>query len=114
MERLTRDQAVAFSRARSPRKLLRGETRDLSLNGMRLLSPVGLAGGELLRLDSDFCSAVAVARSAQAARSDGWECGLEFITLRLANDRRDLISTVAQLPGSGARANRDETRRELA
>ncbi len=62
---------------------------------MRLLSPVRLSVGELLRIDNEFCSAVAVVRSAQAARSGGWERGLEFITLQLARDRGSLISTVA-------------------
>ena len=95
MERLARDLPVSFSRARSRGRLLRGTTRDLSLNGMRLLAPVRLSVGELLRIDNDFCSAVAVVRSAQGARSDGWECGLEFVTLRLATDRGGLISTVA-------------------
>jgi hypothetical protein len=43
-----------------------------------------------------FCTAVAVVRSAtRKSTLAGWECGVEFLTLRLAQNRGGLISTVA-------------------
>ncbi len=65
---------------------------------MRLMSPASLAINERLRIENDFCTAVAVVRSARrctAPQSGGWEHGLEFLLLKLAHDRGGLISTVA-------------------
>jgi hypothetical protein len=98
MERLPRELPVAFRRAQSPSVVRRGATKDLSLNGMRLVSPIRLAIDERLLIDNSFCTAVAVVRSARpsvAPQGSGWEYGLEFLTLRFAHDRGGLISTIA-------------------
>jgi hypothetical protein len=96
MERLPRELPVTFRRAKAARVVHNGSTKDLSLNGMRLLSPVGLGVDERLQIENSFCTAVAVVRSATRRSSlGGWECGVEFLTLRLAQSRGGLISTVA-------------------
>ena len=98
MERLARDLPVTFRRAQSPKTLWRGTTKDLSVKGMRLLSPVRLSIDERLRIDNDFCSAVAVVRSVSSnpvSPLGGWVHGIEFLTLRRAHDQGGLVSTVA-------------------
>jgi curved DNA-binding protein CbpA len=76
----------------------RGTTEDLSLNGMRFLSPTEIPIGTRVRIECRFCSAVAVAKSIR--RNPGlpfgrWQCGVEFLTLRLHHERGGLFSTVA-------------------
>lgn len=73
-------------------------TEDLSLNGMRVRTAVELTIGERLRVESQFCSAVAVVRSIAVAGQAGdhaWLAGLEFLTLRIKLERGGLVSTVA-------------------
>lgn len=90
MERLPRELPVSFRRRSRGTSVWRGTTKDLSLNGMRLVAPVKLSVGERVSLEADMLSAVAVVRSVR-----GWECGLEFVTLRFARERGVLVSTVA-------------------
>ncbi len=95
MERFPRELPVSFRRCKPRRDRHRGSTKDLSLNGMRLVSPLRLTIGERVSVEADVYSAVAVVRSVRRGEPHGWECGLEFLTLRLERDRGVLVSTVA-------------------
>ena len=89
---------VCFRVATSRHVVHRGTTEDLSLNGIRLLSPVQVAVGDRVQIDCAFCVAVAVVRSVRAGQRAGgivWQCGLEFATLRIIRQRGGLVSTVA-------------------
>jgi curved DNA-binding protein CbpA len=95
MERFPRELPVSFRRREYRRALLRGSTKDISLNGMRLVSPLRLSVDERVSIEADVYSAVAVVRSVRRCELLGWECGLEFLTLRLVRARGVLVSTVA-------------------
>jgi curved DNA-binding protein CbpA len=96
IDRLPRNMRVTFVRASSPRTPCKAVTQDLSLNGMRFLTHIHLTLDERLIVESDFCSAVAIVRSVRAHAVDpsGWECGVEFLTMRVRHHRGGLISTV--------------------
>jgi curved DNA-binding protein CbpA len=98
IERVPRNMPLTFFRSASRETVWSGITEDVSLNGMRFFSPRCMSIGERLRIECDFCSAVAIVRS---IRRDGdparsrWECGVEFLTLHIKRRRGGLISTVA-------------------
>lgn len=60
------------------------EMRDLSLNGMRLATASVVPVDQIVKIDSEICSAVA--RVAHCERDAGsterWTIGVEFLTLR--------------------------------
>lgn len=90
--------SVTFRRSTTPDVVASALTEDLSLNGMRVRTVVELSVGERLRVESQYCSAVAVVRSvgpAPVASEDAWVAGLEFLTFRLKRERGGLVSTVA-------------------
>ena len=90
--------SVTFRRSSSPDVVASALTEDLSLNGMRVRTAVELTAGERLRVESQFCSAVAVVRSVAVAGQPAdheWIAGLEFLTLRLKRERGGIVSTVA-------------------
>ena len=97
MERLPRAMSVTL-RATSPTQVMwSGETEDVSLNGMRLLSSMSIPVGARVRVDCGFCSAVAVVKSARVYdvdRRHGWQCGIEFLTLRLRRTTGGLLSAL--------------------
>jgi hypothetical protein len=64
---------------------------------MRFLSHVVMAVGDCVRVDCDFCSAVAVVKSVGDSRSmrSPRHYGVEFVTFRIKNERGGLFSTVA-------------------
>lgn len=98
IDRLPHRMSVTFRRSSSPDVVASALTEDLSLNGMRVRTAVELAAGERLRVESQFCSAVAVVRSVAAAGQPAdheWIAGLEFLTLRLKRERGGIVSTVA-------------------
>jgi hypothetical protein len=71
-------------------------TLDVSISGMRLTTPLDLVPNERLKIDCDFCSAVAVVRHAHASGNDGlWEVGVEFLTLLIKPARGVFVSTLA-------------------
>jgi len=75
-----------------------GITDDLSLNGMRFLSKTEIPVDAHVRIECDFCSAVAIVRSVRPDSeipAGGWHCGVEFLTLRLKHARGGIFSTVA-------------------
>ena len=87
---------MSYRLASAPRQVWSGTTEDLSLKGMRFLSQTPEPAGERVRIECDFCSAVAVVRFARPDPTKGrWQCGAEFLTLRLKHARGGLFSTVA-------------------
>lgn len=72
-------------------------TEDISISGMRLLAPLDLVPNERLKIDCEFCGAVAVVRHARAAADDHglWEVGVEFLTLLIKPARGILVSARA-------------------
>lgn len=98
IERLPRSMPVSFRLSESPDVIRRGALADLSLSGMRLISEVRIPVGERVTLDCAFCSAVAVVRNErpEGPRAGGeWQCGVEFLTLRINAESGSLISTLA-------------------
>jgi len=95
--RLPRNLRITFLRATDRRSVSKGVTQDISLNGARFLTHTQLALDERLLVDCDFCSATAVIRSIRAHKvdTDGFEIGVQFLTLRVKRQRGGLISTVA-------------------
>ncbi len=98
IDRLPHRMSVTFRRSGSPDVVASALTDDLSLNGMRVRTAVELTIGERLRVESQFCSAVAVVRSVAPSgpmADHAWLAGLEFLTLRIKRERGGLVSSVA-------------------
>jgi hypothetical protein len=72
-------------------------TDDISISGMRLVTPLDLVPNERLKIECEFCSAVAVVRHAHAAAEGRgqWAVGVEFLTLLIKPARGILVSTHA-------------------
>jgi hypothetical protein len=98
LERLPRSMPLTFRRAVSRQHSWDATTEDVSLNGARFATDVDIRVGECLSLDCQFCSAVAIVRSVAANAGHGGgrhHVGVEFVTLRIKQDRGGLVSTVA-------------------
>lgn len=98
IERVPRNMPVTFYSARFPDLACSGTTEDVSLRGMRLLSGSSIQVGDRLKIECAFCSAVAIVRSVRPHRDRArgpWVCGVEFLTLRISQQRGGLISTLA-------------------
>jgi hypothetical protein len=97
LDRVPRNMLVVFARSAPYDQPCRGVTQDISLAGMRFAtsSPVGI--DDRMLIETEFCSAVAIVRSARQrpAAQNGWEVGVQFLTIRLKQYRGGLISTVA-------------------
>lgn len=95
-DRLPFTMRIAFARAARPGEKGKGISSDLSLGGLRLVTPQALDVGERLMIVCDFCLAVAVVRHVKPAEAEGcFECGLQFLTLSVRKQRGGLLSTVA-------------------
>jgi curved DNA-binding protein CbpA len=95
LDRLPRQMRVTFCLTWPAQHAFSGTTEDISISGMRFATDVELHAGDRLRLDSDFCSAIAIVRSARrGARhsSAPWQVGVEFLTLRVKRARGGLVS----------------------
>ncbi len=98
MRRVPRHMPLTFRRTTSGEQAWVSVTEDISLNGMGFVSPVALSAGERLSIDCGFCSAIAIVKSVRVDASvvhPEWQCGVEFLTLRLKQRRGGLYSTVA-------------------
>jgi hypothetical protein len=71
------------------------EMRDLSLNGMQLHTTFAAEIDRLLKLDSDFCRAVARVAYCRRDGQHGWLLGVEFVTLVFASARGNFVSASA-------------------
>jgi hypothetical protein len=96
IDRLPRNMRVTLVRSSAMHTPCKAVTQDISLNGMRFLTRDHLAIDERLIIESDFCSAVAIVRSVRAHEIDreGFECGVEFLTMRVRHLRGGLIFSV--------------------
>jgi curved DNA-binding protein CbpA len=95
LDRLPRQMDVSFCLTWPAQHAFTGTTTDISITGMRFTTDTEIRVGDRLRLDSDFCSAVAVVRSAQRRIRDAgrpWQVGVEFLTLRIKRARGGLVS----------------------
>jgi hypothetical protein len=75
-----------------------GVTENLSVAGLRLLSPHELAVDQIIRLDCAFCAAVGVVRYAHVAARRSrrwWEAGIEFKTVHLKQTHGSFFSASA-------------------
>jgi curved DNA-binding protein CbpA len=99
IERIPRNMPMTFRRSACPEEVWSAATEDLSLNGMRFLSQAEMEVGERLKVDCQFCTAVAIVRSAWAESEPHAprrsHFGVEFLTLRLRHARGGLLSTIA-------------------
>jgi DnaJ-class molecular chaperone len=95
IERVPKNMPMTFRMSTSSHKAWTGTTEDVSLNGMRFLSPVEIPVGERLKIECGFCSAVGVAKSVRVEGGGRWHCGVEFVRLRIKHERGGLFSTVA-------------------
>lgn len=98
MERLPRHLAMTFRLARSRELAWSGAIEDLSLQGLRFVSPINMQVDERIRIDCEFCSAVAVVK--RLSRGTGQDrgtlhCAVEFLTLLVKRTRGGLVSAKA-------------------
>ena len=72
------------------------ELLDLSLNGMRLAASSDVPVNQVVKVDSDLCRALArVAHCERPSAAERWTIGLEFLTLKFANNRGSFVSARA-------------------
>ncbi len=98
LERLPRQMPVTFCLTWPAQHAFTGTTEDISIAGMRLTTDVELHLDDRLRLDCDFCSAIALVRRVQArtrSAAQPWQVGVEFLTLRIKRARGGLVSKKA-------------------
>jgi hypothetical protein len=74
-----------------------GTTEDVSTHGMRFTTDLDLVPNERIKIECEFCSAVAVVRHSRLAPGalGRWNVGVEFLTVRLKAARGMLVSTTA-------------------
>lgn len=95
LDRFPRQMPVSYCLSWPADRTFEGTTEDVSISGMRFTGGLELAPEERLRLDCDFCSAVAVVRNSRlnaAGRGNSWQSGVEFLTLRIKHPRGSLLS----------------------
>lgn len=68
---------------------------DLSLNGMQLAASFAAESGSVVKLDSEFCRALARVAYCRPASDGGWLIGVEFVTLVFASARGNFVSARA-------------------
>jgi hypothetical protein len=68
---------------------------DLSLNGMQLATSFTAEPGGIVKLDSEFCRALARVAYCRPGNKRGWVLGVEFITLVFASARGNFVSARA-------------------
>jgi hypothetical protein len=97
ISRVERQLPVTFFLSWPQHPGISARTEDISISGMRLVATLDLVPNERLKIDCDFCSAVAVVRHAhRTAGKDGlWTVGVEFLTLLIKPARGLLVSTRA-------------------
>ncbi|MEO8482395.1 MAG: DnaJ domain-containing protein [Acidobacteriota bacterium] len=95
LERIPRQMAVSYCLSWPTDRTFEGVTENVSISGMRFTSTLELAPGERVRIDCEFCSAVAVVRNSESADGAGgatWHSGVEFLTLHIKHPRGSLVS----------------------
>ena len=97
IERIPREQPVAFCTHWPQAESYLGHTLDLSLTGMKFVCNLPVTPGRFLKIDSEVVSAVArvVYCRPQCGTAGPWEVGVEFFRLRFAVSRGAFVSTRA-------------------
>ncbi len=98
LARMPREAPVVLCASWPDAPLVGGVSEDVSVSGMRLVTHVELVTGDRVRLDCDFCSAVAIVRHVRrhgAAAARQWHIGVEFLTLRIRRGKGVFVSTEA-------------------
>ena len=96
VERIPREQFIAFYTCWPQTEGFSGRTCDLSLTGMKFTTSQPVTPGRLLKIESELVSAVArVVYCRHAADSAHWEVGVEFFRLRFGKSRGAFVSTRA-------------------
>ena len=94
LARVAKQGPVEIFTAWPQQEPLRGEMRDLSLNGMQLVAPARLAQDQIVKISGDDCTGLG--RVAHCRRdgvsSERWLIGVEFLTLRFAQHTGTFVS----------------------
>lgn len=96
--RIRRSHAVSFLTTWPQRFPVTGRMQDVSLHGLRFVTWKALAAGQIIRLDSDICRAVARVVAAQpSADANGgrWLVRAEFLTLDFERTVGTFVSETA-------------------
>jgi len=84
--RIRRSQPVSFLATWPQHVPMAGRMQDVSLHGLKFITRQALSAGQIIRLDSDLCQAVARVVAAQPSVDSGrreWLVRAEFLTLDL-------------------------------
>jgi hypothetical protein len=91
VERMPTDMSVRYWKTWPQPKPTPAKVMDLSLTGLRFLGKESLGRDQLIKLDSELLQAIGrVVHCQQVA--DGWQIGVEFVTLRFARTRGAFVS----------------------
>lgn len=96
--RVPRSMPMTFRRSTEQQAVYVGTTEDISLNGARFVTKTDVCSGELLSIECEFCSAVAVIKGVRTSAEHGKnhrQVRVEFLTLRIKHVRGGLVSSVA-------------------
>jgi hypothetical protein len=96
--RIRRSHAVSILTTWPQRLPVTGRMQDVSLHGLKFLTGKALTAGQIVRLDSDICRAVARVVAAQpSAESNegGWLVRAEFLTLDFERTVGTFVSETA-------------------
>lgn len=93
LSRIRKDAPLAIVTRSPPAERLPAVMHDLSLNGMQVLAGRPLEIGSLVRVDGDFGESVARVAYSRKDKKGEWAIGLEFVTLRFARRKGNLVST---------------------
>lgn len=97
ISRVRRSHPLTFRTRWPQRSGMEGRMQDISLHGLKFLSSCALAPGQIIRVDSEICRAVARVLAAQPAGSGSaaWVVRAEFLTLDLERSVGTFVSEVA-------------------
>lgn len=97
MDRRPRRLPITFHLAWPPGAALTGQTSDVSTHGMRFTTNVDLVPNERIKIDCEFCEAVAIVRHSRVAPGPPgfWDIGVEFLTAIVKSSRGTFVSTSA-------------------
>ena len=91
--RIRKDGAVTIKTRWSQGVGVDGWVQDLSLNGMRVLTVEPFDDEHLVKVESDFCHAIARVAHCRASSDRRYVVGLEFLTLRFTVPQGNFVST---------------------
>jgi len=93
--RVRKDGAVSIKTRWLQGAGIDGWVQDLSLNGMRVLACEPLDDEHLVKIESEFCQAIARVAHCRASSDRRYVVGLEFLTLRFTAPQGTFVSVDA-------------------